>query len=338
MTLSTVCRPSTVHCLPADFHHRPQSTAHRILSTVHSLSSTVSKPSTGTPRFALAGAAFVLLAGVVLAFVGMRPPPPRTFQGSVKDLLPPAEIVARDGWKVEYLPIADTPEAKAKVEELLNYDDAVFAVYTRGTERVSIYLAYWTPGKMSHRLVASHTPDVCWVGAGWRIEKAASVQLAPPSNQSLVPSRQSLATSNQALVSSNQMLATSNEALAASPQPLATSTQPLAPSQQPLVTSNQMLATSNQPLASSLPLLAQSPKLQALIAQPGEYREMSLNGRTEHVVFWHLLDGVARSYGSQGLPPWHATITDLFTQAFNQRPEQLFARVSTGVTLPLSTP
>lgn len=301
----------------------------------------------------------------------MRPPPPRTFQGSVKDLLPPAEIVARDGWKVDYLPIADTPEAKAKVDELLNYDDAVFAVYTRGTEQVAIYLAYWAPGKMSHRLVAGHTPDVCWVGAGWRIERARSVQLSARSSQVSALSFQEIAVDDgrksvddgrravdgkrvaeaggreavsgqpqglrsQPSVSSTQVSGFSHQPSDLSSQvsatssltPLATSNEPLAPSPQSLVASNQQLATGTQQLASSLPLLAHSPQLLALAAQPGEYREMSLNGRTEHVVFWHLLDGVARSYGTQGLPPWHATFTDLFTQAFKQRPEQLFVRIS----------
>lgn len=114
----------------------------------------------------------ILIAGVVLFFVGLRPPPPRTFHGSVKDLLP--KIEAMPGWKVEYLPIADTPEMREKVDQELNYDDAVFAVYTRGTERVSIYIAYWTPGKMPHRLIATHTPDVCWVGGGWKTEAAES--------------------------------------------------------------------------------------------------------------------------------------------------------------------
>jgi hypothetical protein len=30
---------------------------------------------------------------------------------------------------------------------------------------------------MSHRLIAGHTPDVCWVGAGWVGRKAESVKL-----------------------------------------------------------------------------------------------------------------------------------------------------------------
>lgn len=96
---------------------------------------------------------------------GENRPLERTFYGSVKDLLPTAEELP--GWKVEYFPIADTPEMQAKVNETLNYDDAVYAIYTRGMERISVYIAYWQPGKMSPRLVASHTPDVCWVRSGW---------------------------------------------------------------------------------------------------------------------------------------------------------------------------
>lgn len=128
----------------------------------------------------------ILIAGIILFLVGLRPPPPRTFHGSVKDLLP--KIEGMPGWKVEYLPIADTPEMQAKVNEELNYDDAVFAVYTRGIERISIYIAYWTPGKMPHRLVAGHTPDVCWTGAGWMIESAESgLRMTVDGGRALLP-------------------------------------------------------------------------------------------------------------------------------------------------------
>ena len=37
-----------------------------------------------------------------------------------------------------------------------------------GGGRVSIYIAYWRAGKMASRLVAGHTPDVCWVNNGWK--------------------------------------------------------------------------------------------------------------------------------------------------------------------------
>jgi hypothetical protein len=123
-------------------------------------------------RVTLFAGSAILVAGVVLFFVGLRPPPPRTFHGPVKDLLPKIEELP--GWSVEYLPIADTPEMKAKVDEVLNYDDAVFAVYTRGVERISIYIAYWMPSKMPYRMIATHTPDVCWVGGGWRTEEASN--------------------------------------------------------------------------------------------------------------------------------------------------------------------
>lgn len=117
-----------------------------------------------TLLFALGSA---LVFAVALVIYGENRPLERTFHGSVKDLLPTE--AGMPGWKVEYLPIADTPEMQAKVSEILNYDDAVYAVYTKGSERISIYIAYWTPGKMSHRLVAGHTPDVCWVKAGWSV-------------------------------------------------------------------------------------------------------------------------------------------------------------------------
>ena len=44
-------------------------------------------------------------------------------------------------------------------------------IYSRmtdhGEEQVIVYLAYWSPGQASVSLVASHTPDACWPGAGW---------------------------------------------------------------------------------------------------------------------------------------------------------------------------
>ena len=31
----------------------------------------------------------------------------------------------------------------------------------------SVYVAHWSPGQAPVSLVASHTPDACWPGAGW---------------------------------------------------------------------------------------------------------------------------------------------------------------------------
>lgn len=70
-------------------------------------------------------------------------------------------------------PIAATEEMKQKVGELLNYDDAVYRIYQMPGARVSVYAAWWRAGKMSPRLVAGHTPDVCWPGNGWERDRAA---------------------------------------------------------------------------------------------------------------------------------------------------------------------
>lgn len=36
-----------------------------------------------------------------------------------------------------------------------------------GPTTITIYVAYWRPGQAPVSLVASHTPDACWPGAGW---------------------------------------------------------------------------------------------------------------------------------------------------------------------------
>jgi len=107
----------------------------------------------------------VLAVAVGLIVIGGMRPRERTFTGTLKELVPQADEVA--GWAVAYHPVAETAELQKATAEMLNYDDAVYAIYTRGEMRISVYAAYWSPGKMSNRLIAGHTPDVCWVGSGW---------------------------------------------------------------------------------------------------------------------------------------------------------------------------
>lgn len=126
-------------------------------------------------RFAAPLLILILAVGFVL-YGSLRVPEPQ-FTGNLRDLLaaPPA------GWQMKEKPIADTPEMKEAVGELLNFDDGVFVDYLGPAgERISVYLAYWSPGRMSHRLVAGHTPDVCWPGAGWiKIKEGDTSQLLP---------------------------------------------------------------------------------------------------------------------------------------------------------------
>jgi hypothetical protein len=102
-------------------------------------------------------------------------------------------------WEIEREEIASTPEMRRTVSELLNYDDAVFVNYVRGSDRISIYIAYWKPGKMSHRLVAGHTPDICWIAAGWnRIDAHAATALSDSSGIRVLPPEQRLMERNGA--------------------------------------------------------------------------------------------------------------------------------------------
>lgn len=123
----------------------------------------------------------VTAVGLVLCGNSMIPEP--SFHGELAKVLPPAP----EGWTIVVKEIANTPEMKEAVGELLSYDDGVFVDYTNGTNRLSVYIAYWTPGKMSQRLVAGHTPDVCWVGNGWKKESSETVSGLTVNDGRLLP-------------------------------------------------------------------------------------------------------------------------------------------------------
>jgi len=142
-----------------------------------------------SPRIiVLSGLSIVLVTAVALGlFAAIRPLPAPTLTTPLADLLP-REI---SGWAVTDQPIADTEEMKKAVGELLNYDDAIFRTYSQGPVTLSVYIAYWKPGKMSPRLIATHSPDVCWVGAGWKCTARDFAYLVP-SIKSLASSAQQL--------------------------------------------------------------------------------------------------------------------------------------------------
>lgn len=110
----------------------------------------------------------ILVAAVVAIPIGGRALGPRRFGGTLEALLPVA--ISLPGWQVSRRPIADTPEMKRAINELLNFEDGCLQEFKQGELRISVYIAYWPPGRMSQRAIAGHTPDVCWVGAGWRNE------------------------------------------------------------------------------------------------------------------------------------------------------------------------
>lgn len=88
-----------------------------------------------------------------------RPPEPVAFA----DLLP-AEA---PGWRVA------TPNDLYRFSGILLTEHLAERTYLRTdangeTIQVTLYVAFWPAGQSSVSQVASHTPDACWPGAGWR--------------------------------------------------------------------------------------------------------------------------------------------------------------------------
>lgn len=217
----------------------------------------------------------LLVSAIGLVIYGQTRPLTSTFHGRLADLLPPAP----PGWTRTEQPIADTPEMRQKVDEMLSFDDGVFYLYTSGSLRLSVYVAYWQPGKMSARLVAGHTPDVCWVGAGWVCQERGAI-------------------SYELSAIRGQRAEVGGQTSDISPQISAGSAQ----------------VSGFSPQISILP--------------PAEARTFVVNDTTEHVWFWHMVDGTPQSYGTGKQPPWHAMFTDMLRGGLNQRSEQFFIRLS----------
>lgn len=113
----------------------------------------------------------------------------------VREMHPRAEPLssilpaALAGWQVRDEPVAETEEMKRAVAGMLNFDEALVRVYQRGHLQISVYVAYWRPGRSHPRLVAQHTPDVCWTGAGWQMKEAWEIRLPLAGGQQTRPSQ-----------------------------------------------------------------------------------------------------------------------------------------------------
>jgi hypothetical protein len=81
-----------------------------------------------------------------------------------------ADSVARalDGWVVSEELLGTTEAVSEAALKVLNLDDYVYRRFRRGNLSFTVYAAYWAPGRMPTRLVASHTPDRCWTENGMR--------------------------------------------------------------------------------------------------------------------------------------------------------------------------
>jgi len=251
----------------------------------------------------------VLAAAVVLVVIGTLRSRERTFTGTLMELLPQARDVP--GWAVTYRPVAETAELQKATAEMLNYDDAVYAIYTHGETRISVYAAYWLPGKMSSRLIAGHTPDVCWVGAGWVPLKAEQTVDGVEENAEIGKAEKLKSDAGRAEENAETGKAESgNRTDADGGEKLRSN-----------------FSISDFSVSAFISRPSDSRTEQAL---PMEYRVFQLSGQTEYVVFCQVVGGRALNYGTGGLPPWYGFLSDLVARGFRQREEQFFLRISSN--------
>jgi len=107
-----------------------------------------------------------LAAALVILFVANTRRAPAA--APVPDL---AAIVPANagGWEVQ------TATDLYRFADTLQTDHLIQRTYLRrapdgSLQQVIIYVAYWSAGQAPVSLVASHTPDACWPGAGWQPE------------------------------------------------------------------------------------------------------------------------------------------------------------------------
>jgi len=93
------------------------------------------------------------------------------------------------GWQAREEPLGANEVVKGQVEAILNYDDYVFRVFTRGTTHIGVYVAYWKRDRMPVSRVASHTPDRCWTENGWTCESMEFNEVWTTADQNLQPTR-----------------------------------------------------------------------------------------------------------------------------------------------------
>ena len=118
-----------------------------------------------------------LAAGLVVVFVLNTRPSGRP-DAPIPNLyaILPANV---PGWHV------DTSTNLYQFAEILQTDHLAQRTYLRRTAvgqeiQVTLYAAYWRAGQAPVSLVASHTPDACWPGAGWSALPLPAAPTAPP--------------------------------------------------------------------------------------------------------------------------------------------------------------
>lgn len=114
---------------------------------------------------------FILAVAIISQFVGKVEQRERMIAPDLGKLLPKSI----PGWTIEDKKVAETPEMQEALNQILNYDSAIFRIYKQGDTDIAIYVSYWLPGKVPENAIDAHTPDICWVHSGWEMKKMAAL-------------------------------------------------------------------------------------------------------------------------------------------------------------------
>ena len=124
---------------------------------------------------ALLGGALVLAAAVAIFFVVHTRP--AALAANVPPDLAAMLPAAPEGWQ------SVTNDELYRFASALETDNLAQRTYLKGSDRdltqITVYLAYWPAGRTSVSTVATHTPDACWPGVGWKSEPAAAARFTP---------------------------------------------------------------------------------------------------------------------------------------------------------------
>lgn len=137
----------------------------------------------------------ITFLGTLLAYQQIFWKPERTLQIDLRDAIP-SEF---DDWSVADLELAESEEMQDRVEDILQFTDAVFRTYTQGDTQISVYIAYWEPRTMPVRMVQAHTPDICWVRNGWEVDGSEYAVALECQGQALKPAEFRIMTKDPAL-------------------------------------------------------------------------------------------------------------------------------------------
>ena len=109
----------------------------------------------------IAAGLFTTLVALVI-FVEFFSSAPRHFTGKLDEALPGSVA----GWQRSDIPLSLSSAELANVRGILNFNQAAQVLYTKGTEQILVFVAYWEPGQVSVADAGTHNPDSCWVNAG----------------------------------------------------------------------------------------------------------------------------------------------------------------------------